>query len=207
MYLPAGTVEQLSGIVKPDDEREDEELIAACQSAMPAASSSFEILVRRYEPRVYRTCLRMLGKPAEAEDVAQEVFIKVFRKLHAFERRSSFSTWLFTVTRNECLSAIAKSRATERMLQHDVDLSELPGIDDSVAIAVESADLLSKVLVRMTLEEQEVLIARFVSELAIADIAELLGLSLSAAKMRLYRAIERFESISQSISDTPSSSQ
>lgn len=195
-----------AGVAVPvivDDDRDEDQLIADCQSLQPSANAAFQILVQRYEPRVYRTCVTMLRNRADAEDVTQEIFIKVFRKLHAFERRSSFSSWLFAIARNECLSAIAKAKSSRLYRAESIDSADMPSFATGLAEAVESQDLLNRVLERLKPEERDILVSRFVSELAIDDIASLHQISLSAAKMRLYRAIDRFALLADTLSDSP----
>jgi RNA polymerase sigma-70 factor, ECF subfamily len=181
------------------EEPDDEILIAACRLPRPAANRAFVLLVRRYEPRVFRTCLRMLGNEADAEDATQDVFVKVFRNLHVFEGRSSFGTWLFAIARNQCLSAISKRAALNSLRVHAGDIEQARATGAAPDLELEHSDLLDKTLARLKPEEREVLVYRFVSGLQIDEIASLLELSLSAAKMRLYRAMERFTSVSDAI--------
>ena len=129
----------------------------------------------------------------------QEVFVKVFRKLNAFEGRSSFSTWLFTITRNECLTAISKRASLPTHAADTFDEELVPSGEALPTDRLEQADLLEKTLARLKPEDREVLVARFVSGLRIEEVADVLDLSLSAAKMRLYRAMERFRAAAEDV--------
>ncbi|MFT4585566.1 MAG: RNA polymerase sigma-70 factor (ECF subfamily) [Gammaproteobacteria bacterium] len=184
------------------DEISDDELVETFQISAPGSNLAFESLVRRYETRVFRTCARILRNHADAEDITQEVFVKVFRKLHGFERRSSFSTWLFSITRNECFSAISRRKTADDSNDNDLETAELEDISGSVENEIEQRDLLQKTLDRMTPAEGDVLISRFVSGLSIEEMSEVFHVSLSATKMRLYRAIEKFTAIANQVSDS-----
>ncbi|MBO0953315.1 sigma-70 family RNA polymerase sigma factor [Fibrella sp. HMF5405] len=72
----------------------------------------FTLLYKRYCRKVYRSCLRLLGDPHQAQDQAQEIFIKVYARLDTFQGKAKFSTWLFTITRYHCLALLAKQRPT-----------------------------------------------------------------------------------------------
>lgn len=187
--------------MRVDNPSDDLALVEACRRGRGEATRAFSELVRRYEPRVYRTCLRMLRDPADAEDVCQDIFVRVFRKLHSFEGRSRFSTWLFSIARNECLSALKKraDRATESFDESSRGAAQ--GSEPGVDIRYEQQDLLEKTLANLSPEDREVLTLRFVAELQIDEIAVLAEISLSAAKMRLYRAMERFSATAARLSE------
>jgi RNA polymerase sigma-70 factor, ECF subfamily len=85
---------------------EDERLVTAAQRG---DTHAFEALVQRHQPRVIRTLFHLLGNEAEADDAAQEVWIRVYRKLPSFRMDSQFSTWLYRITSNEARSALRRS--------------------------------------------------------------------------------------------------
>ena len=90
------------------DHLSDEELVVLCKKRLPDDPRPFAVLVRRYQRQVLATCFRMLGDWQEAEDQAQEVFIRVYRGIRHFEGRAKFSTWLFQVAVNACRTALKK---------------------------------------------------------------------------------------------------
>lgn len=79
----------------------------------------FEELYKLHHRRVYAVCLRMTGNPAEAEDLSQEVFVRVFRKLDTFRGESSFTTWLHRLTVNQVLMHFRKTRRRRDQLTED----------------------------------------------------------------------------------------
>ena len=84
----------------------------------------FEELFKLHHGKVYAVCLRMTGNPPEAEDLAQEVFVQVFRKLGTFRGKSAFTTWLHRLTVNHVLMYFRKSRSRREQLTEDGELPE-----------------------------------------------------------------------------------
>lgn len=138
----------------------------------------------------------MLNNVQDAEEVCQDAFLQVYKKIDQFEGRSSFKTWLYRIVYNLCLnrrkSAIARRNreatagetyAREVEMTHLSYFAAIP--DDRVSIAVS----------RMDEKGREIISLRFVSEYSLNEIAEILGLGLSATKMRLYRAMNEFKRI------------
>ncbi len=89
--------------------------LAAVERASVGESSAFEALVRKYQGWVFTLAYRMLGDRAEAEDMAQEIFLKVYRALPQFEGKSTFSTWLYTISTNHCLNHLESRRRRPRL--------------------------------------------------------------------------------------------
>ena len=164
------------------------------QNELPYVTTGFTILMRAYESRVLRTCRRMLGNTHDAEDVYQEILIRVFHGLKRFKRDASFSTWLFRIAHNECMTRLRKlSREKQIFVADDAapePIAPYADPDDPVL----SRDI-ERVLSQLSFADREILTLRFVSDLAIADIAKVLGIKLSAAKMRLSRASSRFAAL------------
>lgn len=172
----------------------DAELVARCRSELPYDIRSFATLVARHEPSVHRTCARLVGDSAAAEELAQDVFMRVLNGLSGFEARSSFRTWMFRIVRNVCATYNAKT--TRRRELMDGYVRETHGSADSSAEGEsEATDRVQEVLGRMDPKDREVLTLRFVGDLALQEIAEALGIGLSATKMRLYRAEDRFRAL------------
>src|SRR5688572_3699944 len=158
---------------------------------------AFRELVDEHQGKVYNLIYRMLGNRAEAEDVAQEVFITVFKTIDSFREESKFSTWLYRVTVNHC-----KNRIKYLARRHDRDRDELD--DDSQAAgdgapamarspdrALEGAqlELLMQDAINTLDDEHRVLVVlRDVEDLTIEEICEITGLPDGTVKSRLHRA-------------------
>lgn len=170
----------------------DNELIDLIQAQDRSASRMFDELIARYRSGLYRRCLSRLRNTADAEDVVQESVSRSYRYLSAFRGDSSFKTWLFTIADNQCNRFFVK-RARYELAD---DLMVL--IDHEDVLYTPEYDSMENEYVRKTLSglpeyARDILMLRFDLELSLAGISQTLGISLSAAKMRLYRAIELFE--------------
>ena len=182
----------------PPPHSADEELVARCQAELPDHLDAYHELVRRYEGLVFGTCMKMLGNVQEAEEVSQDVFLRVFHKIHQFEGRSAFKTWLFRIVYNFCLSR-RKVLATrrERMESVGEEFTAEAEINNPLPTdalgAKGPSELVRETLGELRPEEQQIIVLRFISDLSLEQMSEVLDIGLSATKMRLYRAMEQFK--------------
>jgi len=84
------------------DQLPDEELVELCKEQLPHELAAYRVLVQRHEGLVYNLCMKFLGSPEDAEEVAQDSLLQVFHKIHQFEGRSAFKTWLYKIVHNFC---------------------------------------------------------------------------------------------------------
>jgi RNA polymerase sigma-70 factor (ECF subfamily) len=153
----------------------------------------YEILVRRYNQRMYRIARAILRDDTEAEDVMQDAYVRAYQNLHQFEGRSPFSTWLTRIAVHE---ALARLRFRRRMQQLDESKEEgdtaVPVIEQSLnpeqeASKVELGRLLEEALLELPEQYRSVLMLRHVEEMSTAETAEVLSLSEENVKVRLHR--------------------
>jgi RNA polymerase sigma-70 factor (ECF subfamily) len=179
-------------------EPDDAELIAAI---LGGSESAFAALVRRYQDRVFRLLSRYTRDAAECEDLAQEVFLKVFRKLHTFQQDSAFFTWLYRITVNTAtdhLSRLSRRRLT--LVEDDVVLdsgrprSETASVEQPLLDA-ELAEVTRKILDQMPEKYRTILVLREYEDLSYTDISAVLGLNLGTVESRLFRARQRFKEL------------
>jgi len=176
-------------------ERDEAEMIAAI---LAGDRDLYHRLIQPYELSVYRMALSFVKDETEAEDVAQEAFLKAFRHLANFRAESRFSTWLISITLNEARRRLRRQR-TVRMESLDEPPEE--GGKVSPALLRDWREIPSEALerkeVRTLLQEaighlspiyREVLVLRDIEELSIEETAGALAISISAVKVRLHRA-------------------
>lgn len=160
----------------------DEALLSAARSGDRAA---FESLVRAHTRTVYAHALRFFGDPHAAEDVTQEVWIKVYRSLATFDDRARFSTWLYRVTRNACLDEVRSGKRRPVLA------------DPPETVAAPGGDLADQVVLRASIEaamaalppdERDALSAIALFGLTYAEAAAVLGVPAGTVKSRVFRA-------------------
>ena len=181
-------------------EKEDVELITAFKAG---DKSVFDILVLRYQDKVFRTCLRFLGDYEEANDTAQEVFVKVYCSLKRFRLESKFSTWLYKITTNLCRNKVSSLdfRRKRKTLSIDVPIETGDGncpveIKDESLSPVseidrkEKAKAIQKAIGSLPDDFKEIVILRDIEGLSYEEIAEVTRYNMGTVKSRLSRARE-----------------
>lgn len=178
-------------------EPDDDELVARARRALPGDHRAFEALVRRHQGRVLANCRYVSGSPDDAQDLAQEVFVKVYYALAKFEGRAQFKSWLHRVKTNHCLNHLRKNKGVHFLAEdiHDIDpLPELqaPAAADSRSVARSEQERIREVLEALPEKLRIALVLRDLDGFAYEEIADMLGIGLSATKMRIKRAREEF---------------
>src|ERR671936_951568 len=150
---------------------------------------AFSLIVRAYEVPVFNYVLRLVGDRALAEDLTQEVFIRVFQGLPKFSLRSKFTTWLFQVTKNRFLDEL---RVSERRPRSLVALEDVPPLEaiDPPAEQVEAIDALWRAIEELNVDLKMALLLRDVVGLSYTEIADSLEITLATVKWRIYKARE-----------------
>ena len=151
---------------------------------------AFEDLVRGYQHRVFGVALRMLGSRAEAEEVAQEVFLRVHRAIDDFRGEAKLSTWLYAIASRLCLNRLASGEW--RMARHgDQALTRLASRESSPVEEVERSELetaLHRAIAELGEERRIVVVLRDLEGLSYEEIATALELELGTVRSRLHRA-------------------
>ena len=174
----------------------DQDLVQQAQAELPYGTQAFEMLLRRYEVRVFSTCLRFLGHYQDAEEASQEVFLRVFHALKKFQSKSTFKTWLFRIAVNTSLTWREKiaRRAQQTAVTDIADADFLQQIAADTDTTLEQIDgPLSEAFESLSDEDRDTLVLRYVSDLKITEIAEVCEIKESAAKMRVSRSLERLK--------------
>lgn len=181
-----------------------EELVLRCREAHRGDTRAFEVLVSKYKQRVFATALRITGNPHDAEDVAQEVFIKVYRNINNLSDPSTLTSWIYSITSNTCFDLMGRTKARNADVplaaneQDDIheeryaDLSALT--PEEAAIQTELRHCLEDALRQLDTTARTTIILRDVEDRPYQEIAGNLKVGLSAIKMRIHRAREAFKS-------------
>jgi RNA polymerase sigma-70 factor (ECF subfamily) len=153
---------------------------------------AFNIIVRAYEGPVFNYVLRLVGDRSLAEDLTQEVFLRVFQGLPSFSLRSKFTTWLFQVTKNRVLDEL---RAVERRPRLSVCLDDLPPLEvlDAPFEQLEAMDALWRAVDNLTPDLKMALLLRDVVGMSYTDIADALEITLATVKWRIYKGREEVQ--------------
>jgi RNA polymerase sigma-70 factor (ECF subfamily) len=151
---------------------------------------SFEELFKLYNGKVYSVCLRMTGNTAEAEDLSQEVFVQVFRKLDTFRGESAFTTWLHRLTVNHVLMYFRKTRNRREQLTEDGEMPELTIKGQNVLASMPLLDRLAldEGIGQLSPGYRAVFLLHDVEGLQHTEIAHILGCSVGTSKSQLHKA-------------------
>ncbi len=177
------------------DARSDRELVREAQNGNAQA---FEVLVARYERKVYGLAYHLCGDAEDAADVAQEAFLKAFSSLRGFRGQSSFSTWLYRVTANVCFDAL-RSRRRRKTVSLDRPapglapggMWQVPDTSGDPAELVERQEVRTAVrraIGRLHPDHRMVVVLRDLHGLSYEEIAQVLGLKEGTVKSRINRA-------------------
>ncbi len=153
--------------------------------------AAFGYLVEAYLRPVYNLTYRMLGDPSEAEDAAQETFLRAYSRLEQYNPNHKFSTWVFSIANHHCIDRLRKRRATFVSIDDNPVLQNLEGdmpLPESSALSMEHSAEVQQLLNRMDPDYRTPLILRYWEEYSYDEIAETMDLSVSAVKSRLFRA-------------------
>jgi RNA polymerase sigma-70 factor (ECF subfamily) len=154
--------------------------------------SAFEAVVRKYQDRVYNLCRYMLRDPEDAQDAAQDVFLKSYRGLKDFRPDSSLYTWIYRIAVTTCLDYRRKSRRElPRSEPLTEDLRSDEPLPQQLYVSGEVTDSLQRALQKLPEKLRAAIVLRAIEELSYEEIAELLHTSVGTVKSRISRAREQ----------------
>ncbi|MDX1382876.1 MAG: sigma-70 family RNA polymerase sigma factor [Thermoanaerobaculia bacterium] len=161
-------------------------------------ASAFEEVYERFAPMVYNLCLRMSGDPVRAQDLSQEVFLRIFKGLGRFRGRSALSTWIYRVAVNCCRSRLGRRRLQTESLSQDVPESALedPGRSpEEQVLASDSGAVVAAALLRLPARFREAVVLRDLEGLSYEEIAGVLGVRIGTVRSRIARGRERLRRV------------
>jgi len=164
-------------------------LIERCLSGDQAA---WEQIVRQHWRKVFNLAYKFVGRHDEAEDLTQDIFLKIFKALKTFDRRANFQTWLISISRNLCIDHYRSVRKERETMARDVDASELVPVSRERGPHGELEQVDLKHLIRLALAElpptlRQAVVLRDLQEFSYQEIADQLGLPEGTVKSRINR--------------------
>jgi RNA polymerase sigma-70 factor (ECF subfamily) len=163
--------------------------------AQKGDAAAFEELYRRHKGRVYSLCLRMLGNTAEAEDLTQEAFLQLFRKIHTFRGESAFSTWLHRLAVNTVLMQLRRKSLPQVSLEETIETDEPgegvkrePGAEDPLLLGSLDRVALEDAIEQLPEGYRIVFLLHDVEGFEHNEIAVMLGCSIGNSKSQLHKA-------------------
>ncbi|MFF2481477.1 RNA polymerase sigma factor [Paenibacillus sp. NPDC058071] len=150
-------------------------------------------LMNRYGDDVWRYAYAITRDREQASDIAQEVFIKAYYSLHTFKGRSTFKTWLLTITRNQAINVRRSSYFRKVLLLESVRRREVAPSAEADYMGRQSTDDIWTIIMQLPRKLREVLVLDLQQDMTMKEIAELLELSEGTVKSRLYRARKEVE--------------
>lgn len=161
--------------------------------------NAFAEIVELFQDKLYRVCYRMLGNKHEAEDIAQEAFVRAFINIHTFDTNRKFSTWLYRIGTNLCIDRIRKKKpdfsldadvtGTEGLTMYSqvASTDELP---EEEVLKMEMQDRVQYEISRLPDKYRAVIVLKYLEDLPLQEISDILGMPLGTVKTRIHRGRE-----------------
>jgi RNA polymerase sigma-70 factor (ECF subfamily) len=151
-------------------------------------AEAFDLVMRRYEVKVYRLCLSYVRAPAAAQDAAQESLVRIWRALAKYDGRASLSTWIYTITRNWCLTSLSATRRnvslSESAVQAEVDLLVSPDIQEGR----DRSQLMRKLVDDLPENTRRIVALYYFDDQSVSEVSQRMGLPEGTVKTHLFRA-------------------
>jgi RNA polymerase sigma factor (sigma-70 family) len=158
-------------------------------------TNAFSILVTKYQDVVFSIALKVLKNRNDAEEIAQETFIKAFRSISSFRGKSKFSTWLFSIAYNTCITSVRKKKFPTTSIDQVQLNDEEEDWDDFDLTGEERSKMLEMSLKKLPEDDYTLVILYYYEEQSIEDISRIAGLSESNVKVKLHRARKKLHLI------------
>src|ERR1700722_368157 len=173
----------------PADEAPDRDILALLQSG--ALGPAFQLTLARYQDKVYRLCCALLRDPSAAEDAAQESLVRIWKAIGGYDGRASLSTWIYTITRNRCLTAIERRRELASLsddavaAEAELQAHSMSAADDQ---APEGSELLRELVDLLPERYRRALTLFYYEDRSVSEVASMLGMPEGTVKTNLSRA-------------------
>ncbi len=164
-------------------------------------SKAFTVLIDRYKHMVFTLALKIVKSNEEAEEVAQDVFVKVYQVLQTFKGDSKFSTWIYKITYNRSLDYLKKQKRYLNTDSIDTDTEyHLPSMENTLSAleANERKLIIKRAIDKLPEDDAMVITLHYLEELSLKEIAEIIGIEANTVKVRLFRSRKRLATILRS---------
>lgn len=196
--MPAITGGEVREVKASPDTEAQFALMRRCQQGEPGA---FDELVRRFHPRVNSVIHGILRNSNDAEDIAQQVFTKIYFSLNKFDFRSAVATWIYKIAVNECYDHLRKQKVRKAVLLADLSEEEaarvenldVAGLSGSSRLdhQVEMKEMALKLLALVSPEDRILLVLKEVEGYSVQEVADILHLNENTVKVKLFRARQK----------------
>ena len=164
----------------------DRDIVELLQGGSHGAA--FDRLLERYERKVYGLCCSLMRDPDQAADAAQESLLRVWKALPGYDQRASLSTWIYTITRNRCLTAIERRRDLDSLSDPAVEQVAEAAVAATPEAGQDHLELLRELVEALPERYRRTLTLYYYEEKSVAEVAEMLGQPEGTIKTNLHRA-------------------
>src|SRR5689334_12104025 len=185
---------------------------ALVRRAQAGEEAAFREIVERYQSKVFSIIHGIVRQRNDVEDIAQQVFTKVYFSIRNFDFRSSLITWIYKITVNECFDYLRKKKVRKLVYESDLSEDEVrrventePSVDRQPAADVTLArrDYVVKLLARVSEEERNLLMLKEVEGRSVEELAEMTGMNENTIKVKLFRARQKLVKAAQRLDRAP----
>jgi RNA polymerase sigma factor (sigma-70 family) len=165
-------------------------------------SNSFSYIVDRHKNKAYNLAFRICGNPEEAEELAQDSFVKAYRSIGGFKMKSSFATWLYSIVYNTAISHVRiKKKGVLSLEDFPADATDFIGSNTSEEEAEREyrSSLVNFALQKITEEERGLISLYYYDEMSTDEISDITGISKSNIKVKLFRARQKMQEIIEKV--------
>lgn len=187
--------------VAADAASRDADIVATLRAGDHA--TAFANIAERYERKIYRLCSSILRNPAEAEDAAQESLLRVWRALDSFDGRAALSTWIYTIARNRCFTAIERRRNGESLSDEAVAVEAEQAQPVLPEAADDQAVLLRELVEALPERYRQVVLLFYFEDRGVDEVSTMLGLPTGTVKTNLHRGRKLLAEQLQRLGVTP----
>lgn len=185
---------------------------ALVRRAQAGEEAAFREIVERYQTKVFSIIHGIVRQRNDVEDIAQQVFAKVYLCIRSFDFRSSLITWIYKITVNECFDYLRKRKVRKLVYESDLSEDEVRRVDNSepaidrhvpADTALAQRDFVVKLLTRVSEEERMLLMLKEVEGYSVEELAERTGMNENTIKVKLFRARQKLVKAAQRLDRAP----